>query len=108
MLNTSASDRRSVMDKGACAPEGADLIANKQLPRGKTIVDVFADLMSYLFDSTKTLFMTSESNGEVEWGSVSDSVKLVLTHPNGWGGPQQTKLRTVVGMVKVGFRFVVG
>ena len=65
-----------------------------QLPRGKTIVDVFADFMGYLFDSTKTLFKTSEPNGEVRWDSISDSVELVLTHPNGWGGPQQTKLRT--------------
>ena len=65
-----------------------------QLPRGKTIVDVFADFMGYLFDSTRTLFKTSEPNGEIRWDSVSGNVELVLTHPNGWGGPQQTKLRT--------------
>ena len=41
MRNTSTSDRRSVVDKGVCAPEGsADLVTDKQLPRGKTIVDV--------------------------------------------------------------------
>jgi hypothetical protein len=64
------------------------------LPKGKTIVDVFADFMGYLFDSTKALFKASEANGELRWKSVSNSVELVLTHPNGWGGPQQTKLRT--------------
>jgi hypothetical protein len=64
------------------------------LPKGKTIVDVFADFMGYLFDSTKALFKASEPNGELRWKSVSNSVELVLTHPNGWGGPQQTKLRT--------------
>ena len=64
--------------------------------------------MGYLFDSTKTLFKTSEPNGKVKWDSVSDSVELVLTHPNAWGDPQQTKLQTAVGMVKVGFRLVVG
>ena len=89
MLNTSTSDRRSVVDKNVCAPESsADLIANKQLPREKTIVDGFTDSMGHLFDSTKRLFKTSEPNGEVRWVSVSDSVELVLTHPNGWGGPQ--------------------
>ena len=109
ILNTSTSDRRSVVDKGVCVPEGsADLVANKQLPRGKTVVSVFADFMGYLSDSTKMLFKTSEPNGEVRWDSVSDSVELVLTHSNGWGGPQQTKLRTAVGMVKVGFRLVDG
>jgi hypothetical protein len=60
------------------------------LPKGKTIVDVFADFMGYLFDSTKELFKTSEPNGESTWDSVSNSVELVLTHPNGWSGPQQT------------------
>jgi len=65
-----------------------------RLPRGKTIVDVFADFMGYLFDSTRTLFKTSEPNGELKWNTVSNSIDLVLTHPNGWGGTQQTHLRT--------------
>ena len=61
-----------------------------EFPKGKTIVDVFADFMRYLFDSTKALFESSESIG---WDSVSKSIELVLTHPRGWGGPQQTHLR---------------
>ena len=65
-----------------------------KLPKGKTIIDVFADFMGYLFDSTRALFKTSEPNGELRWNSVSNSIELVLTHPNGWGGPQQTQLRT--------------
>ena len=64
-----------------------------RLPRRKTIVDIFADMMRYLFDSTKTLFKSSEPNGEIRWDSISKSIELVLTHPNGWGGPQQTQLR---------------
>ena len=65
-----------------------------QLPKGKTVIDVFADFMRYLFGATKTLFKTSEPNGELRWESISNSIELVLTHPNGWGGPQQTQLRT--------------
>ena len=64
-----------------------------QLPKGKTIIDVFADFMGYLFDSTKALFKASESNGELKWNSVSNNIDLVLAHPNGWGGPQQARLR---------------
>ena len=67
---------------------------SKDLPKGKTIVDVFSDFMRYLFDSTKTLFISSNEIGEHQWNSVSDQVELVLTHPNGWGGPQQSQLRT--------------
>jgi len=68
-----------------------------ELPRGKTIVDVFADYMRYLFESTETLFKTSEPN--VRWDSIS-GIELVLTHPNAWGGPQQTHLRSAA--VKAG------
>ena len=65
-----------------------------ELPRGKTIVDVFADFMRYLFDSTKALFKTSEPNGELRWDLFSNNIELVLSHPNGWRGPQQAQLRT--------------
>ena len=64
-----------------------------KLPKGKTIIDIFADFMRYLFDSTKALFKSSEPSGELRWDSISGSIELVLTHPNGWGGPQQTHLR---------------
>ena len=69
------------------------------LPKGKTIVDVFADFMRYLFDSTKAQFKSSEPNGELRWDSIS-AIELVLSHPNGWGGPQQAELRTAA--VKAG------
>jgi len=62
-----------------------------ELPKGKTIVDVFADYMRYLFDSTKELFKSSEPN--FSWNSISN-IELVLSHPNGWGGPQQSQLRS--------------
>ena len=71
-----------------------------QLPRGKTVIDVFADFMRYLFDSTKELFVSLEPNGEMRWNSVSGSIELVLTHPNGWRGLQQSQLRTAA--VKAG------
>ena len=64
-----------------------------ELPRGKTIVDVFSDFMRYLFDSAKALFISSDQNGRHRWNSVSNNIELVLTHPNGWGGPEQKQLR---------------
>jgi hypothetical protein len=65
-----------------------------KLPKGKTIVDVYADFMDYLFESTKALFKATEPNGRLRWDSISNNIELVLTHPNGWGGPQQARLRT--------------
>ena len=74
---------------------------SKELPKGKTIVDVFSDCMSYLFNSTKTLFVSSDQTGELRWSSVSDKIELVLTHPNGWGGPEQSQLRTAAVRAKI-------
>jgi len=64
-----------------------------ELPGGNTIIDVFADLMRYLFDTTKTEVEFWEPDGKPRWDSISKSIELVLTHPNGWGGPQQADLR---------------
>jgi hypothetical protein len=67
---------------------------NKELPVGKTIVDIFADLMRYLLNSTKALFVSSSQSGGFRWNTSSSNLELVLTHPNGWGGLQQHQLRT--------------
>jgi hypothetical protein len=82
-------------------PAGLRNQMSTNLPRGKTIVDVFSDFIRYLFDSTKALFIASDQNGERRWNSVSDKIELVLTHPNGWGGPQQSQLRTAVILAKI-------
>ena len=72
-----------------------------QLPKGKTIIDVYANFMGYLFESTKELFKTSEPNGDLRWDSVSNNIELVLTHPNEWSGPQQVQLRTAAVKARI-------
>jgi len=54
-----------------------------------------------LFDSTKALFVSSDRDGEHRWNSVSHNIELVLTHPNGWGGLQQSQLRTAAAQAKI-------
>ena len=63
------------------------------LPAGKTIVDLFSDFMRYLLDSTKALLISAEAFGDRLWDLVSHNFELVLTHPGGWGGLQQSQLR---------------
>ena len=71
------------------------------LPKGKTIIDVYADFMGYLFESTKELFKSSEPGGGRIWDTVSNSIELVLTHPNGWGGLQQSRLRSAAVKARI-------
>ncbi|KAL1690533.1 hypothetical protein GGG16DRAFT_125633 [Schizophyllum commune] len=63
------------------------------LPPTKTIVDVFADFLRYLFDCTKTYIQESHPSGAAFWAPFEDTFELVLTHPNGWEGRQQSLMR---------------
>ncbi|KAJ8595459.1 hypothetical protein M405DRAFT_759150 [Rhizopogon salebrosus TDB-379] len=60
------------------------------LPRGKSAVQVLADFMRYLFQCARTYIQQSHFD---IWRSVENSIEFVLTHPNGWEGPQQQQIR---------------
>ena len=64
-----------------------------RLPPGKTVVDVFADFLAYLFACARTYVCDTHANGESIWTSVEDRIEFVLSHPNGWEGLQQGKMR---------------
>ena len=63
------------------------------LPRKKTAVHVFGDFLAYLFRCTKSFITDTHANGAMLWGAVEHDIQLVLSHPNGWEGAQQTKMR---------------
>jgi len=67
-----------------------------ELPKGKTIVDLFADFIRFLFDSTIAHIKEVEPTGELLWENFGPTVELVLTHPNGWEGQQQEVMRKAV------------
>lgn len=67
-----------------------------ELPKGKTIVDLFADFIRYLFDSTIAHIKEVEPTGELLWENFGPKVELILTHPNGWEGQQQEVMRKAV------------
>ena len=66
------------------------------LPKGKSIVDLFADFILYLFNSTVAHIKEVEPTGEVLWDNFGPTVEFVLTHPNGWEGAQQELMRKAV------------
>ncbi|KAI9060753.1 hypothetical protein FKP32DRAFT_1577403 [Trametes sanguinea] len=68
------------------------------LPHGKTVLDVFADFLRYLITCTQRYISETHANGESLWSSLKDRIEFVLSHPNGWEGPQQGKMRQAAVM----------
>lgn len=68
------------------------------LPPNKTIVGVFADFLSYLFSCARRYISETYSNGDTLWEAVARRIEFVLSHPNGWEGYQQDRMRKAVVM----------
>ncbi len=57
------------------------------------MVEVFADFLGYLFSCARRYITDTHASGESLWNSLSDQIDFVLSHPNGWEGLQQGKMR---------------
>ena len=68
------------------------------LPPGKTVVSVLADFLSYLFSCAKRYICETHAAGDSLWASFEDRIEFVLSHPNGWEGLQQGKMREAAAM----------
>lgn len=71
------------------------------LPPGKSVVDVFADFLAYLLLCAKTYIIDSHPSGQSLWDSVESDFDVVLSHPNGWAGMQQEKMRQAAVKAKL-------
>jgi hypothetical protein len=63
------------------------------LPKRKTPVHVFGDFLAYMYRCTRSFICDTHANGLSLWSSVEPDIQIVLSHPNGWEGPQQTRMR---------------
>ena len=71
------------------------------LPLNKTVVEVFADFLAYLLECALRYIQDHHANGEELWASVKDQIHFVLSHPNGWEGSQQAKMRKAAVLAKL-------
>ena len=63
------------------------------LPKRKSPVHVFGDYLAYLYRCTRSFITDTHANGISLWNAVESDIQFVLSHPNGWEGPQQTRMR---------------
>ena len=59
----------------------------------RTAIEILGDFMGYLFQCTKTYIQETHASGRDMWTSFENNIDFVLSHPNGWEGPQQTQIR---------------
>jgi len=63
------------------------------LPHHRTAVGVLADYLEYLYKCARQYIQDTHAAGSILWQSVQERTEFVLTHPNGWEGPQQSQMR---------------
>ncbi|KAI5824782.1 hypothetical protein K523DRAFT_284377 [Schizophyllum commune Tattone D] len=64
------------------------------LPPRKSVHDVLTDFIAYLLVCLRTFIEETHPGGDALWTSLKDTAEFSLTHPNGWGGAQQAKMRS--------------
>ena len=75
------------------------------LPQDRSAVQVLADFMRYLFTCARNYITESHASGASMWKSLENNIEFVLTHPNGWEGPQQQQIRRaaeIAGLIPSG------
>ena len=63
------------------------------LPLDKTVVEVFADFLRYLFECASSYIQDTHASGPDFWNSVKSQIDFVISHPNGWEAAQQSEMR---------------
>lgn len=63
------------------------------LPKGKTVIDVFADFLRYLIKCAGIYIEQMHLYGAELWNNLLPRAEFVLTHPNGWEGAQLGMMR---------------
>ena len=71
------------------------------LPLNKTVVEVFADFLSYLLECTSTYIQESHANGVNLWASVKDEIDFVLSHPDEWESTELREMRKAAILAKL-------
>ncbi|KAL1726860.1 hypothetical protein EV714DRAFT_286913 [Schizophyllum commune] len=64
------------------------------LPPRKSVHDVLTGFLAYLLFCLRTFIEETHPGGDALWTSLEDTAEFSLTHPNGWGGAQQAKMRS--------------
>ena len=57
------------------------------------MTEVLGDFLRYLLECASSYIQDTHINGPDLWNLVKSHIEFVLSHPNGWEGTQQSKMR---------------
>jgi hypothetical protein len=63
------------------------------LPSNKDVVTIFSDFLRYLYQCAHDYIIETHANGPALWNALESKIHFILSHPNGWEGPQQSQMR---------------
>ncbi|KZP16338.1 hypothetical protein FIBSPDRAFT_794606 [Athelia psychrophila] len=63
------------------------------LPANVTVDDIFADHLGYVNRQVKEYITSTYGDGANIWDTLSPTMYVILTTPNGWEGSQQNRMR---------------
>jgi hypothetical protein len=63
------------------------------LPQCKTPLVIYADYLRYLHECTLTYITQTHGNSSRILREIGEHVVFIISHPNGWEGAQQSRLR---------------
>ncbi|KAF7328904.1 hypothetical protein MVEN_02520100 [Mycena venus] len=63
------------------------------LPTNVMVDKIFADHLRYIKDQVKAYITSTYGSGNDIWDSLSQTMYIILTTPNGWEGSQQNRMR---------------
>ena len=63
------------------------------LPSNKSVIQVFGDFLSYLQSCAELFLLDTHATLASDWNKLRDNATFVLSHPNGWEGLQQGRMR---------------
>ncbi|KAJ7207969.1 hypothetical protein GGX14DRAFT_634628 [Mycena pura] len=77
-------------------PQHLPIIRNLDLPsipNNVTVDKIFADYLRYIKEQVKAYISSTYGSGGDIWDTLSPTMYVILTTPNGWEGTQQNRMR---------------
>ncbi|UZJ55705.1 hypothetical protein CBS101457_005025 [Exobasidium rhododendri] len=83
----------STDDSDGSEDDQAEASREIRIPVGKSAEDVFTDFLGWMVDCLEKFIASHHQGGAELVEGTRPSRLLVLSHPNGWSGPQQVAMR---------------